>query len=218
MEYEYNEEDFLQLSGLQHFLFCRRQWGLIHIENQWAENLRTTEGMLLHKNVHDAAFHERRRDVIRINAMKIHSYRLGLSGECDVVEFHQDENGIDIPDKKGKWTLYPIEYKRGKKKADFSDEAQLCAQAICLEEMFCCKILEGALYYGGPRRRERISFTDELRTIVEDSVYEMHNLYQKGHTPKIKKRKGCNCCSLKDICLPKLEKRQMLEDYLQSAI
>lgn len=161
---EYKEEDYLQLSGIQHFLFCRRQWALIHIEQQWADNYQTADGIIMHKNTHDSGFRSSRGDIITVRALRVHSATLGLSGECDAVEFHADETGISLAKTNGLWKPYPVEYKRGKPKNDIFDKAQLCAQAMCLEEMLCCTIPEGALYYGEPRRREQVLFTQDLRT------------------------------------------------------
>ena len=211
----YKEEDYLQLSGLQHFLFCRRQWALIHIEQQWAENFRTVDGSLLHENAHDDSFRERRGNILTVRGMKIHSARLGLSGECDVVEFHRDPNGVPLARTEGTWLPYPVEYKRGSPKQGAYDEAQLCAQALCLEEMLCCDIPAGALYYGEERRRQTVAFTPELRQLVEKTVEEMHQLYQRGSTPKVKPTKGCNACSLKELCLPKLMRGSSVAAYLR---
>jgi CRISPR-associated exonuclease Cas4 len=210
----YQEDDYLQLSGIQHFLFCRRQWALIHVEQQWAENYRTTDGNLMHKNAHDAQSHTRRGEVLTVRGMKIHSSRLGLSGECDVVEFHSDPKGVSLAMTDGLWKPYPVEYKRGAVKANHMDEAQLCAQAMCLEEMLCCDISEGALFYGETRHRHPVTFTPELRQEVEQTVQEMHQLFQRGSTPKVKPTKACNACSLKNLCLPKLMRTRSVSDYL----
>ncbi len=214
----YKEEEFLQLSGIQHFLFCRRQWALIHLEQQWAENYRTTDGMLMHKNAHDDQQRTRRGDVLTVRAMNIHSARLGISGQCDVVEFHRCPEGVTLSGIEGLWIPYPVEYKRGKAKPNEMDEAQLCAQALCLEEMLCCDIPEGALFYGETRHRQTVTFTPELRSIVEETVKEMHQLYKRGSTPKVKPRKGCNACSLKDLCLPKLMQKASVASYLRRGL
>ena len=212
------EEDWLQLSGLQHFAFCRRQWALIHIENQWAENYRTVDGSLMHENAHDQGFRESRGDVLIVRGLAIHSSQLGVSGQCDVVEFHRDPDGITLRDREGSWRPYPVEYKRGKPKDGQADELQLCAQAMCLEEMLCCAVQEGALYYGETRRRLTVQFTPDLRGQVRDSFAEMHDLYRKRHTPKVKPSKGCNACSLKDLCVPKLMRTKKVSDYLTGAM
>ena len=151
----YREEDFLQLSGIQHFAFCRRQWALIHLEQQWQENLRTVEGGLLHSRAHDASLRERRGDTLILRGLAVFSPSLGLSGQCDVVEFHAVPDGVPIQGEDGLWQPYPVEYKRGKPKEHQADELQLCAQAMCLEEMLCCSIPEGSLYgRSGPVRRK----------------------------------------------------------------
>ena len=212
------EEDWLQLSGLQHFTFCRRQWALIHIENQWAENFRTVDGHLMHERVHDQEFRESRGDRLTVRGLAIRSAQLGISGQCDAVEFYRDPDGIPLRDREGLWQPYPVEYKRGKPKEDNADELQLCAQAMCLEEMLCCTVPEGALYYGEPRRRTVVLFTPELRQQVRDSLTEMHQLYQRRYTPKVKPSKACNACSLKDLCLPKLMNRKKVADYLSAAM
>ena len=200
----YPEEDLLQLSGLQHFAFCRRQWALIHIEQQWQENLRTVEGALLHRRAHDEQLRERRGDVLILRGLPVVSRTLGLSGKCDVVEFHADPAGIPLQGEEGLWHPFPVEYKRGRPKAHDADLLQLCAQAMCLEEMLCCAVPEGALFYGETRRRMDVSFSDELRGRVTALPAEMHQLFRRGHTPKVRPSKSCNACSLKEICLPAL--------------
>lgn len=212
----YKEEDWLQLAGLQHFSFCRRQWALIHIEQQWAENLRTTDGQILHEKVHDPDQRETRGDLIITRDMAIHSADLGISGACDVVEFHRDGAGIPIPGREGLWQPFPVEYKRGSSKTNDADRLQLCAQAMCLEEMLCCDIPQGALYYAQPRRRETVCFTAELREQVRSLLGQMHALYQRSHTPRVRTGKGCSACSLKELCLPKLNRRKPVAEYLRN--
>ena len=214
----YSDDEYLLLSGLQHFLFCRRQWALIHIEQQWAENYWTTEGKLMHKNAHDAGKRTKRGLILTIRAMRIHSVKLGISGECDVVEFHNDSEGVPISGEKGRWKPYPLEYKRGTTKPGPYDQAQLCAQAMCLEEMLCCEISEGALYYGEDRRRTIVKFTQELRQLVEQSFEEMHQYYSRGYTPKVRPTKSCNACSLKELCVPKLMKNISVSTYLRQSL
>ncbi|MEG1579272.1 MAG: CRISPR-associated protein Cas4, partial [Oscillospiraceae bacterium] len=150
---EYREEDFLQLSGLQHFVFCRRQWALIHIEQQWAENFSTVDGNLFHERAHDGSISEKRGDLLTTHELPIFSRVLGVSGKCDVVEFHRCEAGISLQKQAGFWQVYPVEYKRGKPKEHDGDELQLCCQALCLEEMLATEIPAGALFYGETRRR-----------------------------------------------------------------
>lgn len=214
----YKEDEFLQLSGIQHFEFCRRQWALIHVENQWQENVRTVEGELLHKRVHNTLLTEKRGDLLISRAMPIHSKELGISGECDVVEFHKSKDGISLFGREGLWRVIPVEYKRGKPKKDDMDVLQLAAQAICLEEMLCCEIPKGYLYYGETRHRVDIEFSVELREKVKKIFLEMHQYYDKKYTPKVKKHKGCNACSLKNICLPILMKQKSVSAYMENVL
>lgn len=211
----YKEEEYLQLSGLQHFSFCRRQWALIHIEQQWAENLRTADGRILHEKAHDGSQRETRGDLVITRDMSIHSRSLGISGSCDVVEFRRCSDGVALAGKEGLWQPYPVEYKRGAPKVSDADRLQLCAQAICLEEMLCCDIPEAALFYGETRRRETVLLSEELRAQVRAMLGEMHELYRRSHTPKVKPTKGCNACSLRELCLPKLAKRRSVKEYIQ---
>lgn len=200
----HKEEDYLQLSGIQHFAFCRRQWALAYIELQWNENVRTIEGKLLHEKAHDVTSAEKRGDLIISRGMPIYSREMGVSGECDVVEFWRVEKGITLSGREGRFEVIPIEYKRGKPKENDIDILQLAAQALCLEEMLCCQIPYGYLYYGETRHRKKVEFTDTLQQKVRDMFEEMHQYYDRRYTPRVKRSKSCNACSLKDICLPSL--------------
>ena len=212
------EEETLQLAGLQHFAFCRRQWAFIHVEGLWREDLRTVEGSLFHARAHDSRQRERRGDTLILRGLPVFSRTLGVSGQCDVTEFHADPGGVPLRGEDGLWQPYPVEYKRGRPKEHDADRLQLCAQAMCLEEMLCCAVSEGALYYGEPRRRTVVPLTPELRGQVQDGLEEMHQLYQRRHTPKVKPSKSCSACSLKERCLPKLMNREKVSDYLAAAL
>ena len=214
----YSEDEYLMLSGLQHFMFCRRQWALIHIEQQWAENYRTADGRVMHRNVHDASLHEKRGDTVTARAMAVSSARLGLSGECDAVEFRKDSGGIEIFGLDGRYSVTPIEYKRGAPKADESDIMQLAAQAMCLEEMLCCDIPVGYLFYGDTRHRLKVEIDAALRSRVEKAVCEMHDMFRRKYTPKVKRSKACNACSLKEICLPVLYSEKSAEKYMRDML
>ncbi len=215
---EYKEEDYLQLSGIQHFEFCRRQWALIYIENIWVENELTAEGRLIHKNAHDIDFIEKRKDTIITRGMRVFSSTLGVSGECDVVEFHRDDlNGINLSKWDGKWILYPVEYKHGKEKHGDEDVLQLVCQAMCLEEMLCVNINKGYLYYYEVRHRTEVIVTDELRDKVKNVLDEMHQYVKKQWTPKVKTSAKCKSCSVKEICLPKLMKELDVKKYISKA-
>ncbi len=215
---EYPEEEYLLLSGIQHFIFCRRQWALIHIEGLWAENELTLEGDYLHERAHDPALDGVARGAFVSRAMPVHSRRLGLSGACDVVEFRPAENGIPLTGKTGLFAPYPIEYKHGKSKADDCDRAQLCAQAMCLEEMLGIGVEEGAVYYAQTRRREIVPFTRELRETVETAVREMHEFVQKEYTPHARQTKACQRCSLQDDCVPTLPRAKDVAKYISERL
>lgn len=214
----YKEEEFLQLSGLQHFAFCRRQWALIHIEQQWKENVRTVEGSFLHVKAHDASQRERRGNTLILRDLPVYSNILGLSGKCDVVEFYQSDQGVFLHGVDGLWTPFPVEYKRGVPKTHPADKLQLCAQAMCLETMLCCRISEGALFYGELRRRTAVIFTSDLRQQVLSLTDEMHQLYRRGYTPKVKQTEKCKNCSLYSLCLPGLMKEKTVDSYLRKVM
>ena len=214
----FSDEDLLQLSGLQHFSFCRRQWALIHLEQLWQENWRTTEGNLMHSRAHDTQLRERRGDILTIRGLSVVSRTLGVSGQCDVVEFHRDPSGVHLQGEEGLWLPYPVEYKHGSPKENPADRLQLCAQAMCLEEMLCCPVPEGALFYGETHRRCVVSCDEELRNTVRQMLEDMHQLYRRGHTPQVKPSKACNACSLKELCLPALLRKDTSAQYLQDAM
>lgn len=214
----YNEEDHLMLSGIQHFRFCRRQWALIHIEGLWAENYRTADGSLVHERAHDPSLNETRKDTIITRGVNVFSHTLGISGQCDIVEYHRCEAGIALSGREGLWVPFPVEYKRGSPREDDADKLQLCAEAMCLEETLCCKISQGAIYYNEIRRRVLIDLDFELREKVRGITSEMHDLYQKRYTPKSKPTKACNACSLRDICLPGLAKNKSVAEYIRDAV
>jgi CRISPR-associated exonuclease Cas4 len=230
----YDEDDLLPISALQHLAFCPRQCALIYVEGLWAENRLTTEGKLLHERTHLPQA-ETRRDVRTVRGLRLHSLRLGLVGQADVVEFHRvasptdtaeddplawlddytddepecaDEPpsdgaaAVEVPGLSGLWQPFPVEYKRGKVKPDSYDEVQLCAQALCLEEMLRAVIPRGALYYGQPRRRQPVEFTPALREETEALARRLHELVTAGVTPPARREPKCRGCSMLDQCLP----------------
>ncbi|MGM9624318.1 MAG: CRISPR-associated protein Cas4 [Eubacteriales bacterium] len=208
-----NESDLL-ISGLQHFSFCRRQWALIHIEQQWSDNYLTVDGSLLHDKADDPYFTEKRGGLLISRALPVRSYRYGITGTCDIVEFREDKNGVCIAGRDGTWLPTPVEYKRGKPKEIDADRLQLCAQAICLEEMLCCPNIQTAyLYYMETKRREAVELDETLRNEVTNMLIEMRAMYDRGYTPKVKQSAKCRSCSLADICLPKLQKYRSAEEY-----
>ena len=202
----YTEDEYLLLSGIQHFSFCRRQWALIHIEQAWSENALTAESRLNHERVHNADEKDIRNGILTIRGMQIKSASLGVTGQCDAVEFIPSEEGALLSGRNGLWRVHPVEYKHGSTKINDCDRLQAAAQAMCLEEMFCLTIPEASVFYHETRKRETIAITDDVRTEVREIVKEMHELFSKRHTPHAKKSPSCKSCSLADICLPKLSK------------
>ena len=215
---EYASEELLALSGIQHFTFCRRQWALIHVERQWQENALTAEGRLMHQRTDNPFETDVRSGLVTARALPVSSYRLGLYGICDVVEFHPSADGVKLHSRSGTYLPRPVEYKRGKEKHDDCDKAQLCAQALCLEEMFPVVIPAGSLYYGETRRRVEVEFTKDLRGLVERMAAEMHDYFARGYTPRVKTSKACRSCSLADTCLPRLQHRISASQYIQQRI
>jgi len=204
--YNYTEDDLIQLSSLQHYVFCKRQCALIHVEQVWSENRFTAEGRIMHERVHQEVG-ESRGDVRIERGEPLRSLRLGLSGMADVVEFHRQ------PD--GNWKPYPVEYKRGKPKPDECDRVQICAQAMCLEEMLNLEIPAGSIFYGKTRHRHDVQFNDELRKVTEETSRGVRELITSGITPRPVYESKCDNCSLFEICLPKaMGKNRSVEKYL----
>jgi CRISPR-associated exonuclease Cas4 len=205
----YLEEELLSLSGLQHILYCKRQCSLIHIEQQWADNFFTAKGIIMHNKVHEEKI-ERKKGVIIERDMYLKSFSLGLVGKTDVVEFHKSGNK-SIP--------FPVEYKSGKAKNDDTDKVQLCAQAMCLEEMMNITITQGAIFYGKTRSRLPVEFDKALREETIALSKEFHNLVKSGITPRAEYSKKCDNCSFKDLCLHEIiNKRKTVRQYLQEVI
>ncbi|HJJ39082.1 MAG TPA: CRISPR-associated protein Cas4 [Methanocorpusculum sp.] len=213
-----DSDDYLLLSGIQHFAFCKRQWALIHIEQLWSENYLTYSGRLMHDNADNPLFTEKRGDVLISRAVPLVSHKLRISGVADVVEYHKAETGVSIPHRRGLWQVVPVEYKHGQKKSDSCDEVQLCCQAMCLEEMLNTEILSGFLFYGKTRRRVEVVFDDELRTLTASLVSEMYALFDSGTTPSAEYSKRCESCSMMNLCLPKLFEKSSVHSYLEKFV
>ena len=203
----YSPDDFIMLSALQHYAFCPRQCALIHVEQVWLENRLTAEGRIMHERVHEEG--DESRGNVRIErGASLRSLRLGLIGKADVVEYHRQADGT--------WQAYPVEYKRGKPKPDHSDKIQLCAQALCLEEMLGASIPSGALFYGKTRRRLDVEFDEALRLETQNIAQQTHELIESGQTPKPVYAKRCESCSLMAECMPKtIQKKRSVESYLK---
>ena len=207
----YPEDDFLQLSALQHFVFCPRQCALIHIEQIWAENLFTAEGRIMHESAHEEGT-ENRKGVIIERGLPLRSLELGLNGKADVVEFHNS------PGSK-KRLPFPVEYKRGKPKPDDRDKVQLCAQALCLEEMLKVDVPNGALFYGKTRHRLDVVFDAELRKETKDTAVRLHNFISEGKSPPPVYESKCDSCSLVELCMPKITQESYpVKQYLMEVL
>jgi len=203
----YAEDDLIPLSALQHLIFCERQCALIHVEQAWDENRFTAEGRIMHEHVHDEG--DESRGNVRIErGISLRSLRLGLIGKADVVEYHRQDDGT--------WQAFPVEYKRGKPKPDHSDKIQLCAQALCLEEMLNASIPAGALFYGKTRRRLDVDFDEALRIETQNIAQQTHTLIESGQTPMPVYTKRCESCSLMAECIPKtIQKKRSVKSYLK---
>ncbi len=205
----YSEDELVPISALQHFLFCERQCALIHLEGLWAENRFTAEGRILHNRVERGGWEA--RGAVRVEySVLLKSLRLGIAGIADVVEFHREEEG---------WRPFPVEHKRGRPKTDRCDEVQLCAQAICLEEMLDLRIKQGALYYGKTRHRKDVEFNETLREETESVSLQIHQLFATGVTPEPEYGPKCQSCSLRELCVPRSRSRyRRATNYLDRMI
>lgn len=213
------EDDFLMISGIQHFFYCKRQWALIHIENQWESNIYTVKGDIAHERVDDPFFTETRNDKIISRSVPLISFQNGFYGISDVVEYTKSDTGIKLAGRDGLFKIEPVEYKVGKPKSDNCDVIQLCLQALCLEEMFKTKVDKGFLYYVKTRRRVEIEFDEPLRKLTYDTCQEMHEIINQNFTPKAKYEKKCDHCSLYRLCLPKvISKTKKVSQYIKEEI
>ncbi|MGT2784814.1 CRISPR-associated protein Cas4 [Streptococcus merionis] len=215
----YAEDDYLMLSGIQHFQFCKRQWGLIHIEQHWLDNEATAHGQVLHQKADNPYVKEKRKDIITSRAMQVSSKSLGLYGILDVVEFHKHEDGVALKGRRGRWLPTIVEYKRGKPKKDSRDIVQLVAQVICLEETLGCQIDKSYLYYHSVNQKQEIIITPARRQKVADLAAQMHAYYADKRIEKAAYFRNCQLCSLVDICMPRLSKKTpSVSNYIQSAL
>ncbi len=213
----FSDEDLLAISGLQHLTFCERQWALIHMEQVWSENVLTIEGKQLHDFVHEQGS-ESRSGVRMVCALRLRSLELGLSGVADLVEFHQSDEGVAVEGLRGLWLPYPVEYKRGRKRYDLADEIQLCAQALCLEEMLGVSVKTGAIYYGQPRRRVVIDISQELRDKLYSLCSRARELLELKVKPLANVGRHCKNCSLVEDCMPDIIKNDRSEKYISAIL
>ena len=214
---ENEEAEYLMLSGIQHFLFCRRQWALIHVGGFWEENEHTVRGEQQHEKVHDPDFTEKRKGIMTVRAMKVGSRTLGISGECDAVVFTADPEGVKLHGHKGTWKVLPVEYKSGKPKEGLEDVLQVVAQSMCLEEMLSCTIPQAALYYYRTHSRVYIDVTDDLREKVRSAMQEMHQYIERKRIPVVRYTAKCRQCSLHDLCMPKTTNKSA-KDYIHKKL
>lgn len=198
----YSEENFIQISALQHYIFCPRQCGLIHIDEVWQDNLFTVRGDILHEKV-DTESDETRGDLKIVRGLRIHSYKYGLVGKCDVVEFNENKK-----------IVFPIEYKAGEPKEDISDKVQLCAQALCLEEMLNTQIKKGGFYYGKIRRRIVVDLENDLRDQTLMIIQKVRSIIESKKVPIEEYSKKCRNCSLINICQPKALYKSKVQKYI----
>ncbi|WP_321491474.1 CRISPR-associated protein Cas4 [uncultured Desulfobacter sp.] len=208
----YQEKEYLSLSALQHILFCPRQCALIHIEQLWEENLFTAQGRIMHERVDRGDQTDKGKIKIEYG-LPLKSARLGITGKADVVEFHRTDSSVQ------KWVPFPVEYKRGKPKKDLSDKVQLCAQAMCLEEMLNIDIPSGALFYGKTRRRLEVAFDEALRQNTTAAAEQLHAMFESGITPPPEYAKKCDTCSFLSQCIPKaIEKKRTVAAWLNRMV
>ena len=210
----YDEDDYLMLSGIQHFSFCRRQWALIHMEQVWADDARTAAGAVFHDKV-DERSKEKRGDVIIMRAVRVSSPSLGLSGRCDVIELHRSPEGVRIDGIDGRFEVVPVEYKVGHRKIGDWDRIQLCAEAIALEESLHTSVRTGCLFYGLERRRETVEIGDDLRQRTRSLAEEMHAVARSGRIPVAEQSPACKRCSLAESCMPDVGSSRDVDAYIR---
>jgi len=212
-----SDEDLLPIAGLRQLAFCERRWALVHMDQEWDENVLTIEGKQLHEFVHEQGTNVR-YGVRMARGLRLRSLTLGLYGVADLVEFHPHDGEAVLPGFSGRWLPYPVEYKRGRKRYDSADEIQLCAQALCLEEMLNVVVPKGAIYYGQPRRRSEIDLTANLREEVGRLCSRARELYDSRQIPPPRAGKHCSNCSLENICMPNLATKDKSAKYVTSIL
>ncbi|MBU2444379.1 MAG: CRISPR-associated protein Cas4 [Bacteroidetes bacterium] len=215
----YTEDDFILISALQHYVYCPRQCALIHVEDAWNENVFTVRGNILHEKV-DSDTYETRGTKKTVRGLRIHSFRLGITGRCDVVEFRQSKNSASHSElvsesSEANLVVLPVEFKSGEPKEDVSDKVQLCAQVFCLEEMLNKKISHGAFFYGKIRRRNVVEIDNELRVQTESIIASAREIISKKIIPLAEYSAKCRNCSLQNICQPKAMNKRKLKQYMK---
>lgn len=203
-------EDFdrLSLSSLKQYIYCKRRFALMYVECEWGSNYKIVEGDLFHERVDNPLFSEKRGDLHISRSVPIYSDVMNLYGVADIIEFIKDDSGIKIHGKRERWRINPVEYKNGKPEKSNADNFQLCAQALCLEEMFNTNIEHGDIYYGKIKRRVTVDFTNELRSDVKEQVKNMKELLEQQLLPPKPKNQNCSLCSLENVCIPTIIRNQ----------
>jgi CRISPR-associated exonuclease Cas4 len=215
-----HEDDYIQISALQHYVYCPRQCGLIHVENAWTDNMFTVRGEILHEKV-DTDTYETRGTKKTVRGLRIHSARLGIVGRCDVVEFYAQARveGRLLPSlsksEDDLQRILPVEFKSGEPKEDVSDKVQLCAQVLCLEEMLTTTITQGAFFYGKIRRRNIVEIDESIRKQTEDIVTAVHGMVTSKKIPPAEYSQKCRNCSLEELCMPKAMNEKKLKMYMK---
>ena len=194
----------LPISAIKQYAYCKRRFALMFIDDQWGSNYKIIEGNITHEKVDDPFFNEKRKDIYCSRSVPIFSDRLNLYGIIDIIEFIRDNNGVNIGTKDGMWRINPIEYKNGRPEKSGADNLQLCAAAICLEEMFSTEIIAGEIYYGKLRKRVKIDFDAALKEQVEITVGKINELLHCDYIPPKPENQNCSLCSLSDICMPSI--------------
>lgn len=219
MPARYTEDDLLPLAGAMHVLFCQRRAALSYLEGQWEDNVFTVEGALRHERAHEGPTREARGDLLIVRGLRVRSFDLGLTGICDVVEFQRTDGvGVELPRYSGRWMPYPVEYKRGRRKENPFHRVQLCAQAMCLEEMLGIAVPLGALYYGMSARREEVALGDDVREETRRAAELFHRIMREGVTPPPEFGSKCDGCSLQDLCMPRTARTRSAAGYLDAAM
>lgn len=200
----FEEVERLPISALKQYTYCKRRFALMFIDGDWGSNYKIAEGDIFHEKVNDPFFNEKRKDLYISRSVPVFSEHLNLYGIADIVEFLQDDNGVDIGTRPGLWRINPVEYKNGKPEKSGADNIQLCAQAMCLEEMFCTKVTSGDIYYGKLRKRVSVPLTDELKQKTANLVKEANMLLEAAEIPPKPENQSCSLCSLADVCVPSI--------------
>jgi len=206
-----DEDELIPLSYLSQYYYCVRRAALLLVDQQWTDNQFTAEGTLIHERVHEQE-RETRGPNLSLRGLWLRSLRLGLTGKADCVEMRSAADGVAVSGHVGKWRLTPVEFKRGERRSELEYEVQLCAQAMCLEEMLGCQIPQGFVFYEADHRRQVVALDDRLRRLVEDGARDLHAMLKAGRLPPPRHSSRCKGCSMVDTCLPRM--RRSARDYL----